>query len=208
MSRVRKQIFELKKKNENNYVSSLTKIVKYAFSKMSNYNKEEWRKSLPVVIDMFYESFEKIYLTTSKEIRNIYGKVQDFNVSNIFDLTFNADGKTIEERIGEYWNEVGKQLEQKQIPIANIKEFLIHNYERIIRTETNKIENFVKMNKKPQEAYVLIIESGCDACEGGEFPADEDVALPPYHPNCNCTFYYELVQDKDTIEDLELEVEK
>lgn len=208
MSRVREQIFELKKKNENNYVSSLTKIVKYAFSKMSNYNKEEWRKSLPVVIDMFYESFEKIYLTTSKEIRNIYGKVQDFNVSNIFDLTFNADGKTIEERIGEYWNEVGKQLEQKQIPIANIKEFLIHNYERIIRTETNKIENFVKMNKKPQEAYVLIIESGCDACEGGEFPADEDVALPPYHPNCNCTFYYELVQDKDTIEDLELEVEK
>ena len=44
MSRVREQIFELKKKNENNYVSSLTKIVKYAFSKMSNYNKEEWRK--------------------------------------------------------------------------------------------------------------------------------------------------------------------
>jgi hypothetical protein len=72
MSRIREQIFELKKKNENNYVSSLTRIVKYSFSKMSNYNKEEWRKSLPVVIDMFYEGFEKIYLTTSKEIRNIY----------------------------------------------------------------------------------------------------------------------------------------
>lgn len=208
MSRIRKQIFELKKKNENNYISSLTQIVKYAFSKMSNYSEEEWKKALPVVIDMFYKSFEKIYLTTSKEIKSIYGRVQDFNVSNIFDLTFNADGKTIEERIGEYWNEAGKKLEQKQIPIANIKEFLIHNYERIIRTETNKIENLVKMNKKPQEAYVLIIESGCDACEGGEFPADEDVALPPYHPNCNCTFYYELVQDEDTIEDLELEVEE
>lgn len=208
MSRIREQIFELKKKNENNYISSLTQIVKYAFSKMSNYNKEEWKKSLPVVIDMFYKGFEEVYLTTSKEIRNIYGRVQDFNVSNIFDLTFNTDGKTIEERIGEYWNEVGKKLEQKQIPITNIKEFLIHNYERIIRTETNKIENLVKKNKKPQEAYVLIIESGCDACEGGEFPADEDVALPPYHPNCNCTFYYELIQDENTIEDLELEVEE
>lgn len=208
MSRIRQQIFDLKKKNEINYISSLTQIVKYAFSKMSNYNEEEWKKSLPIVIDMFYKSFEKIYLTTSKEIKSIYGRVQDFDVSNIFDLTFNADGKTIEERISEYWNEAGKKLEQKQIPIANIKEFLIHNYERIIRTEANKIENLVKMNKKPQEAYVLIIESGCDACEGGEFPADEDVVLPPYHPNCNCTFYYELVQDEDTIKDLDLEVEK
>jgi muramoyltetrapeptide carboxypeptidase len=69
------------------------------------------------------------------------------------------------------------------------------------------IENFVKAKQKPLEGYMLIIESGCDTCTGGEYPADEDVTLPPFHPNCNCTFYYELTDNKDDINDLELDVE-
>ena len=189
MSKVRNKIFDLKKKNENLYFSSLNEITIYAFSKISNYNKEEWKKAIPEVINLFYNSLEKIYANTSQEIKNIYKDIANFDIKNVFDLTFNADGKTIEERITAYWVEVGKRIEDKEIPLVNIKEYLVHSYERILRTETNKIENLIKMKKKPLSASLLIIESGCEACEGGEFHPDEDVALPPYHPNCNCTFY-------------------
>lgn len=207
MSKVRDQIFNLKKKNINNYQKSLEKIISYIYSLVSQYDRQKWNSSLSTVIDMFYESFEITYSTTKKEIKNIYTKVTDFNIENIFNLTFSEDGKTIEQRIEEYWNEAREMIESDQYSQQHIKTFLLYKYERIIRTETNKIENFVKSKQKPLEGYMLIIESGCDTCTGGEYPADEDVALPPFHPNCNCTFYYELTDNKDDINDLELDVE-
>ena len=53
-----------------------------------------------------------------------------------------------------------------------------------------------------------IIESGCDNCEGGEYPADEDVTLPPYHPYCNCQWYWDYTDSEDDINDLDLEIEE
>ena len=55
---------------------------------------------------------------------------------------------------------------------------------------------------------MLVIESGCDNCPGGEYPADEAVELPPYHPNCGCCYYYIVTDDEDDINDLDLETEE
>jgi hypothetical protein len=46
-------------------------------------------------------------------------------------------------------------------------------------------------------------ESICDEYEG-ECPIDE-LIYPPYHPNCNCYVIYEITDDPQEIEDLDLE---
>ena len=70
------------------------------------------------------------------------------------------------------------------------------------------VESKLKKIKKPNNASLLVIESGCELCEGGEFPPDEDVVLPPFHPYCNCTYYYEITDSEDDINDLDLEIEE
>lgn len=71
------------------------------------------------------------------------------------------------------------------------------------------MESAVKKLKKPNRPSMLIIEAGCgDLCQGGEYAADENVDLPPFHPNCQCIWYFDETDDSDDIEDLELEVEE
>ena len=77
-------------------------------------------------------------------------------------------------------------------------------YDRILFTESRVVESKVKKMKKPIDATLLVIESGCDLCQGGEYPPDADVELPPFHPYCNCTYYYETAE-VDDIADLDLE---
>ena len=77
-------------------------------------------------------------------------------------------------------------------------------YDRILFTESRVVESKVKKMKKPIDATLLVIESGCDLCQGGEYPPDADVELPPFHPYCNCTYYYETAE-VDDITDLDLE---
>ena len=81
-------------------------------------------------------------------------------------------------------------------------------YDRILFTESRVVESKLKKFKKPKNASMLIIESGCDLCEGGEYPPDEDIQLPPFHPYCNCIHYYDITDDEDDIHDLDLEIEE
>ena len=90
----------------------------------------------------------------------------------------------------------------------NVQNYLINMYDRILFTESRVVESKIKEFKKPINASMLIIESGCENCVGGEYPPDEDIQLPPFHPNCNCTHYYETTDDEDDINDLDLEIEE
>ena len=81
-------------------------------------------------------------------------------------------------------------------------------YDRILFTESRVVESKIKEFKKPTNASMHIVESGCDLCTGGEYPPDEDIQLPPFHPNCNCTHYYETTDNEDDINDLDLELEE
>ena len=85
-------------------------------------------------------------------------------------------------------------------------------YSRLLNNEGRYLfTHLMEMKIKPV-ASILVIETGtCDDLCGewaGEYPAGEDVPLPPYHTNCQCSAYYIETDDEDDVNDLDLEVEE
>lgn len=158
------------------------------------------------VYQEFLSSFTDTYNLLSKELKRIYKEVSDFTVNDLLDLTYKADGKTFKERFDYYWNEARDRL--KHSNSEEVKWWLGAKYERILRTETHVIESKIKDKEKPILASLIVIDSGCEECQGGEFAIDEDVALPPFHPNCQCNWWYEETDNRDDIADLDLIIEE
>lgn len=207
---IRKEILKLEdlvdKSKDKYFEKIINKSLKAVREYSNNFNIKLWDKAYKKIEDLFYESLTETYLITSKYIEKLYEEVEEFNIKNIFDLTYKEDGKTIQDRLSLIWKETRQDiLEEKTY--KEIRDNLVYKFERILNTETKNVENAVKKNKKPINATLLVIESGCDMCEGGEYPPDEDVDLPPYHPSCRCIFYYE-VADPDDVHDLDLEEEE
>lgn len=159
------------------------------------------------IYNLFFDSFTETYKITSTELKKLYKEISDFTVKDIYDLTYKADGKTFDERMEEYWTEAKNKLNQRYSH-EDVIQLLYHRYERLLETETRIIESKVKDNKKPVRASLIVIDSGCDTCIGGEFAIDEGVELPPYHPNCQCNWWYEETDNPDDIKDLDLEIEE
>ena len=215
---IKQDIMVMRKEIDKSREYYFEKIVNVILTNVKNYNSDSWDKSLNKIIDLFYDSLTETYSITIKNLKKCYKKLPDFSIDNIFDLTYSKDGKTIEERLTGYWVEGKKRLNQNHFnakdeelghvdSIDEVAEYLIDKYDRISITETRIIEAKLKEKKKPLNAEMLIIESGCDICQGGEYAADENVDLPPYHPNCQCTYYWVVTDDEDDIHDLDLEVD-
>ena len=213
---IKQDIMIMRKEIDKSREIYFEKIVNVILTNVKNYNSNNWDKSLNTIVDLFYDSLTDTYSITSKYLKQIYKKLPDFSITNIFDLTYSKDGKTIEERLSEYWAEGKRRLSQRTFNkdddtlghvdnIDDVAEYLIKKYDRCHLTETRIIEAKLKENKKPLNAEMLVIESGCDICQGGEYAADENVDLPPYHPNCQCTYYWIVTDDEDDINDLDLE---
>lgn len=185
------------------YLYEITKII----LKASKDYPDDWNKYYRQIEDLFYEFLVDIYNIVNNYLKAIYKKIPEFNIKDIYELTYNADGKTLTERLKEHWQEASKHLKINNDDRTNISNHLVNMYDRILFTESRIIESKLKKIKKPEEATILVIESGCDKCEGGDYPPDEDILLPPYHPNCSCQWYYE-VANEDDIHDLDLEPNK
>lgn len=50
---------------------------------------------------LFYDSLTQTYSITSNELKQIYSRTKDFEVSDILSLTYN---KTLNERIADHWH--------------------------------------------------------------------------------------------------------
>lgn len=206
---VKTKIKNLNSKVEKAKAKQMENLLTFAFLKIKNYNPSTWWETdFNQILNFFFTSLEETYSITSQELKTIYiGPLKEFSVKDIAELTYKADGKTLVERLREHWNEAAQSIQQGT-PTFEVFQNLAYKFERIINTETNVIKNAVKYNRKPLTASILIIDAGCDdICQGGIFPADEDVELPPYHPNCSCDYWYEETDDPDEIADLDLEIE-
>ena len=64
--------------------------------------------------------------------------------------------------------------------------------------------------RKHQKIKNKLEKATSDLCSkwNGEYPAGEDIPLPPYHTNCQCSAYYIETDDEDNVNDLDLEVEE
>jgi hypothetical protein len=193
----------LRKEIDNSIDKYLQKTTKVILSATKSY-PNDWDKTYDKIEELFYEFLTEVYKNVNTYLKSIYRTLPELDVKDIFDLTYDIDGKHITDRLKEYWNEAGKNLASSLDNLIGVQNYLINMYDRILFTESRVVESKVKKMKKPIDATLLVIESGCDLCQGGEYPPDADVELPPFHPYCNCTYYYETAEIDD-IKDLDLE---
>ena len=191
--------------------SELEAIIKKIFSWIANDEKINTEDHQADLIDLFYKALENLYSEINIELGKIYKKVAPFNLKNIIDLTFQEDGKTLDERIIKYLDDLEEKRLSGDLP-DNLKNFGVNMYSRLLNNEGKYLfTHLMEMKIKPV-ASILVIETGtCDDLCGewaGEYPAGEDVPLPPYHTNCQCSAYYIETDDEDDVDDLDLEVEE
>lgn len=158
-------------------------------------------EKIDAIENIFFFSLTESYVITSAGLKNIYHKIQDFTVEDIFNLTYSQDGKSIRDRIRDNVHKYDGEV-------------LIYYLDRFLTNETLVIKNAVMRNKLQAVASLLVIECDEEDCKlgceqyAGEYPPDESIQLPPYHPSCNCIAYYVETDNDDDIVDLDLEVEE
>lgn len=199
-------IRKLSEKNWQIALEYLNNILAKLFSVINNkmpYNEE----LLQYILDLIYKCLEKIYSNTASKLDILYKDLKPFEITNLFDLTYQKDGKTIEERVEEYLQEVF----QIKNPI-DAKQLISFKFYRLMRTEVSHLEIMIKKNKISISANVMVIEGSCN-CNGicdqyiGVYAIDENIDYPPYHPNCTCINYYDQTDNIDDIEDNDIEQE-
>lgn len=215
-SKMRMSRKELQKANKNlseknlkivdDYMEEVAKIVNQ-FLGIVDKSKE--------VEEIFYQELEEVYKNTSMELYNIYPEAKEYKVADLFTITYDEDGKTIEERIAEYWYDGQEEYSnaQNSLERQHIKIHTIGKYYTLMKNETAIVETCIKKEKvQPIAEYLVIEGSACDcggACDSyiGDWPADEDIPLPPYHPNCCCSWFY-IDAETEEPDDIEIVVEE
>lgn len=200
---------DIRKLSEENWqiaLEYLNNILAKLFSAINNkmpYSEE----LLQYILDLIYKCLEEIYSNTASKLDILYKDLKPFEITNLFDLTYQKDGKTIEERVEEYLQEVF----QIKNPI-DAKQSISFKFYRLMRTEVSHLETMIKKNKISISANVMVIEGSCN-CNGicdqyiGVYAIDENIDYPPYHPNCTCINYYDQTDNIDDIEDNDIEQE-
>ena len=200
---------DIRKLSEENWqiaLEYLNNILAELFSAINNkmpYSEE----LLQYILDLIYKCLEEIYSNTASKLDILYKDLKSFEITNLFDLTYQKDGKIIEERVEEYLQEVF----QIKNPI-DAKQLISFKFYRLMRTEVSHLETMIKKNKISISANVMVIEGSCN-CNGicdqyiGVYAINENIEYPPYHPNCTCINYYDQTDNIDDIEDNNIEQE-
>lgn len=208
--KLKKKLNQLDTHVINNKEQALIKITKTAFKWIDNAEAQiNSLDNIEQLTSIFYQALEKIYSDICSDLKNIYTQLDDFHFDDINKLTYQKDGKTLEERIITYLDNMQSKRESG-IDTVSIKTYCINMYDRILANEAAYLKHTVMSNKLSKKASILVIEGGnsCGECGPlGEYPADEDIDLPPYHTNCQCSCYWVETDNEDDIADLDLEVE-
>jgi len=103
---LRQKINDLLETESSKFDEELMKIIiKYQRTKKINKEDADYIKEL------IYKLLEEVYKLTSAELKIIYKYIQKLDIENILELTFEKDGKRLEERIDEYLEELVKDYE-------------------------------------------------------------------------------------------------
>lgn len=149
---IKKGITLMNDKIQAGVESSLNRIVQQVIA-YSN-ALEESKTLLDKTQQLFYDSLAQTYSITSNELKQIYSRTKDFEVSDILSLTYNKDNKTLNERIAEHWHKAASYTDKQAMRI-----YLIDKYDRLLRNETQIIKNTVMQNKVGKLSQLVIIEN-------------------------------------------------
>ena len=92
--------------NIDEYLQKTTKVILSATKSYPN----DWDKTYDKIEELFYEFLTKVYKNVNIHLKSIYCNLPELDIKNIFDLTYDIDGKHITERLKEYWGEAEKNL--------------------------------------------------------------------------------------------------
>lgn len=202
-NKIRMSKDEVRKANKN-ISNSNKKITEKSLEKISTIiNKKFGKTPFPQELEeTFYDNLEKIFKNTTDMLYHIYPKAKDYKVKDLFSITYDEDGKTTEERMRKYWKD-GEQRLRNSSPIKIEKIRLLGLFKQLLENESAIVERVIKQEKVQPIAEYVCIEGGC-ACNSekcnayiGDWPADEDIPLPPYHPNCECSYFYYDDENED-----------
>lgn len=153
------------------------------------------------MIELFYEILENNLSIILQKIQDIY-KITNSSIINLEDILFNKDGKTLEERINNWF-----LLYEDPKEIWN----LFSRLNAILETEKyHMIPKIIKL--KVEVEYIEVFRNDEDCFSGVcEEYADEEAHFaddweePPYHTRCVCEAYFyteeEIRQNLDDDQD-------
>ena len=134
-----------------------------------------------------------------KEIEKLYPNSYDKNAKiNLEKLLYNKDGLTLNQRIDNWFKE--EENEQN----------LAYHMRLILRTETEQIiPRIIQTKLTRNKIYVEILEGGgecstgiCSEYADGEAYPEDEIELPPYHPDCECqAIFYDIDDLQELLED-------
>lgn len=188
-------------KAKDKYLEKIFIYIKEYFTTIdkSLWNWEEFYFGLEQLI---FASLEETYSITAAAVKSIYGiQFKDkIDQDTLKELTYSKDGKTLEERLKEHWDNAIKR--------DNPTLYFYNRVVLIMDTETLYASNHVIHGKlKRYATHVEIAGSPeCDSEDGGmceyyiskgKIPIEELDELPPYHPDCECEVIYYIDEEEN-----------
>ena len=165
------------------------------------------------IISVFNEAFEAAIAMTLRELKALNEMLPEEEVVNVVDIIYNADHKTLLDRVNPYVKETEQKL-KNGISIEEAKMYLTNMLVRIIENEIRNIKKSLREKATPTaEIYIVDIcgcEKDCDCYQhSGIWAADDDSHRPPFHVNCHCEdyAYFDETDDEELIKELGLEDE-
>lgn len=181
--------------------------------------EENWQEFEDNLYNLILETLEKVYAISSKSIKKIYGIDKKLPTSKI--VTYDRDNLTLRDRIRKWFcpkeietskdnSEVIRWENKDNKYFIKDKLIAVNKVIQIAKTEAIYQKQTVFYDKIKDLCDFVILEESAECkhniCDeySGEWPIDEFI-YPPYHPNCLCEPIYEITDDEDDIEDLDLE---
>ena len=190
--KVKKQIRQKRIQQFNHLYNIITSNLDYYYGliykeikKMTENNKVKTKNR---VIELILDSLKETKFLTERELKKIFPKSYEIQNIEIQNVLYKQDGLTLTERIDKWFNQTKR------------KEELSYQMTRILDTQTYHIVPIILKEdlkrKNDEKVYVEIISnedcnSGiCLDYADGEAHLEDDIDLPPYHPNCECQAIY------------------
>ena len=185
-------------KAKDKYLEAIFIYIKEYFARdKSRWNWEEFYLGLEQLI---FKALEETYSITAAAVKSIYGiQFKDIiDQDTLKELTYSEDGKTLEERLKEHWDNAIKRDDPT-----------LYFYNRVVLimdTETLYASNHVIHGKlKRYATHVEVIGAAtcleheeCDYYTSlGKIPIEKLDKLPPYHPDCECEVIYYIDEEEN-----------
>ena len=184
-------------KAKDKYLEAIFIYIKEYFARdKSRWNWEEFYLGLEQLI---FKALEETYSITAAAVKSIYGiQFKDIiDQDTLKELTYSEDGKTLEERLKEHWDNAIKRDDPT-----------LYFYNRVVLimdTETLYASNHVihgKLKKYATHIEVVVAATcleheECDYYTSlGKIPIEKLDKLPPYHPDCECEVIYYIDEEE------------